>query len=111
MLKDGFMEKKEIILVDEEFRMKVVNFLKIYGYYEGVLAQAGIDKQYVSGDLKLTDIIKSKKDFKELKMSVNKVLDYCYENCFDKIEMIMNKFYQDECAEVRKLYGGFFDKH
>ena len=111
MLRMVFMKKKEIIFVDEEFRMKIVNFLKIYGYYEGVLVQIGIDKKYVSGELKLVDIIKSKKDFKELKMSVNKVLEYCYENGFDRIERVMNRFYQDECAEIRKLYGGFFDRH
>ncbi len=104
-------KKEEILVIDEEFRMKVVNFLRIYGYYSGVLSDIAIEKKYVSGELKISDIIRDKSDFKELKMSVNKVLEYCYENRFDKIERIMNKFYKEECAEVRKLYGGFFDKH
>ena len=104
-------KKEEILVIDEVFRMKVVNFLRIYGYYSGVLSDIAIEKKYVSGELKISDIIRDKSDFKELKMSVNKVLEYCYENRFDKIERIMNKFYKEECAEVRKLYGGFFDKH
>ena len=104
-------KKEDILVIDEEFRMKVVNFLRIYGYYSGVLSDIAIEKKYVSGELKISDIIRDKSDFKELKMSVNKVLEYCYENRFDKIERIMNKFYKEECAEVRKLYGGFFDKH
>ena len=104
-------KKEEILVIDEEFRMKVINFLRIYGYYSGVLSDIAIEKKYVSGELKISDIIRDKSDFKELKMSVNKVLEYCYENRFDKIERIMNKFYKEECAEVRKLYGGCFDKH
>ena len=103
--------KDKVFNIDEEFRMKVVNFLRIYGYYSGVLSDIAIEKKYVSGELKISDIIRDKSEFKELKMSVNKVLEYCYENRFDKIERIMNKFYKEECAEVRKLYGGFFDKH
>ncbi len=104
-----FMKKKEYV-IDEDFRMKVVNFLKIYGYYEGVLVQNGVDKKYVSGDISLDDIILSKNDFKELKRSVNKVLDYCYENSFTEIEMIMNCFYRRECQNIRNSYGNFFDK-
>lgn len=104
------MSKKEFI-VDEDYRMKVVNFLKIYGYYDGVLGKIGIDKKYVSGELKLIDIIQSKQDFKVLKFSINKVLEYCYENHFKEIEEIMNYFYRVECREIRDKYGNFFDRH
>lgn len=99
------------IVNNEEFRMKVVNFLKIYGFYNGCLVKNGMDRKYVSLELRLVDIIQSKQDFKELKMSVNKVLDYCYENGFKEIEMIMKYFYQNDCLEVRKKYGSFFDRH
>lgn len=96
--------------VNEEFRMKVVNFLKIYGYYEGILSNNDIHKKYVSGELKLMDIIQDKKNFKELKLSINAVLEYCYENHFEEIENVMNYFYKVECLEIRKKYGGFFDR-
>ena len=38
--------KDKVFNIDEEFRMKVVNFLKIYGDYEGVLVKDGNDKKY-----------------------------------------------------------------
>lgn len=97
-------------IVTEEFRMKVVNFLKIYGYYSGILSKIDIEKKYVSGELLLFDIIKNKKDFKELKLSINKVLEYCYENKFKEIESVMNNFYKVECKSVRKQYGNIFEK-
>lgn len=103
------MSKKQII-VNEDYRMKIVNLLKIYGYYDGVLVCNGNDKKYVSGDLMLTDLIQNKNDYKKLKLSINKVLDYCYENRFDEIEDVMNHFYQVECCQIRKNYGSFFDK-
>lgn len=104
------MKKKEII-INADFRMKVVNFLKIYGYYGGVLVQNGNDKKYSAGQLLITDIITNKKDFKELKTGVKVVLDCCYENSYNEIEQIMNVFYKDECKEIRQRYGGFFDKN
>lgn len=97
-------------VMDEEYRMKIVNFLKIYGYYNGVLSKIDIQKKYVSGELKLSDIIQNKKDYKELKMSVNAVVDYCYEKRFDEIANVMNHFYRVECLDVRKKYGSFFDR-
>lgn len=103
------MSKKEFI-INDEYRMKIVNFLKIYGYYNGILSNIEIQKKYISGELKLIDIIQSKKDFKELKLSINVVLDYCYKNYFDEIESLMNNFYRVECLEVRKKYGSIFDK-
>ena len=102
--------KKEQIIVNDEYRMKIVNFLKIYGYYNGILVSLDYEKKYVSGELLLTDVIQSKKDFKELKMSVNKVFDYCYENGFKEIESVMEYFYKNECKVIKKHYGGFFDK-
>ena len=91
--------------------MKVVNFLKIYGYYNGCLSKIELERKYISGELLLRDIIQNKTDFKELKMSINKVLEYCYENYFEEIENIMNYFYRVECLEIRKKYGNFFDRH
>ena len=58
----------KVFVIDEEYRMKVINFLKIYGYYNGILSNNDILKKYVSGELKIDDIIKNKKDFKELKI-------------------------------------------
>lgn len=98
------------LVINEEFRMKVVNFLKIYGYYMGILSSIEVDKKYVSGELALNDIIKSKQDFRELKMSINKTLEYSYENKFKEIEKIMNYFYKIECKDIRKIYGNFFDR-
>ncbi len=103
------MEKKKIIN-SEEFRMKIINFLKIYGYYDGVLVQNGMDLKYVNGEVVLEDVIQNKKDFKILKQSVMKVLDYCYENRFDEIEMNIQYFYQDVCKGIRKKYGSFLER-
>lgn len=103
------MSKREFV-INEEYRMKIVNFLKIYGYYNGILANIEIQKKYISGELKLIDIIQSKKDFKELKYSINEVLEYCYKNYFKEIEDIMNNFYNIECLEVRRKYGSIFDR-
>lgn len=100
----------KVFVIDEEYRMKVINFLKIYGYYNGILSNNDILKKYVSGELKIDDIIKNKKDFKELKISINLVLEYCYKNYFDNIENIMNNFYKVECINIRKKYGSCFDK-
>lgn len=104
------MEKLELV-IDEDFRMKVINFLKIYGYYNGILVRDGNDKKYVSGDIGINDIILNKKDFKELKAVVNNVLDCCYKNGYGAIEKVMKKFYKDECKILREKYGNFFDKH
>lgn len=104
------MANKKMYVMDEEYRMKIVNFLKIYGYYDGILSKNEVTKKYVSGELKLSDIIQNKKDFKELKISINVILDYCYENRFDEIENIMNHFYKVECLDVRKKYGSIFDR-
>ena len=103
------MSTKDVV-INEEFRMKVVNFLKIYGYYGGILSKIEIERSYVNGSVPRGDIIKSKQDFKELKFSVNKVLEYCYENGFREIENVMNTFYKVECAGIRKMYGNFFDR-
>lgn len=103
------MSKKKFV-IEEDFRIKVVNFLRIYGYYDGVLVKEGRDKKYVSGEGGLENIILNKKDYKELKQSINKVLDYCYENSFDEIEAVMNYFYKVECSHIRKSFGFFFDK-
>lgn len=97
-------------VINEDFRMKVINFLKIYGYYKGILSKIDIQKKYINGELKLSDIIQNKNDYKELKMSIRVVLEYCYDNHFKEIEDVMNYFYKVECLEVRKLYGSFFDK-
>lgn len=105
------MKKCENLVIDEDFRMKVVNFLKIYGYYNGILSNLDIQKKYINGEEKIEDIIKNKSDFKELKRSVFKVLDYSYENRFGAIENVMNTFYNEECNNIRNLYGNFFDRH
>lgn len=94
----------------EDFRMKIINFLKIYGYYNGILSKDELEKQYISGELELIDIIHNKCEFKELKMSINKVLEYCYENNFDKIAEDMNYFYKVECSPLKKKYGNFFER-
>lgn len=104
------MAKKEYV-IDDDFRLKAVNLLKGYGYYKGALVKSEVQRAYVNGQLKLTDIIKNKNDFKELKASVNAALEYCYANNFDEIESVIKYFYKTECMEVRKLYGNFFDKH
>ena len=95
------MKKCENLVIDEDFRMKVVNFLKIYGYYNGILSNLDIQKKYINGEEKIEDIIKNK----------SKVLDYSYENRFGAIENVMNTFYNEECKNIRNLYGNFFDRH
>lgn len=102
---------KEDIIINEDFKMKVVNFLKIYGNYGGILVRDKNDRKYVSGEINLDDIITNKKDFVELKSGVKEVLDYCYENGYDTIEKVMNKFYVDECSDIKKKYGNFFDRY
>lgn len=104
------MAKKEYV-INDDFRLKAVNLLKGYGYYKGVLVKSDVQKSYVSGELRLADVIKKREDFKELKASVNVALEYCYANNFDEIESVIKYFYKTECMEVRKLYGNFFDKH
>lgn len=104
------MSKKKMYVMDEDYRMKIVNFLKIYGSYNGILSNNDIQKKYISGELKLNDIIQSRKDYKELKISIKLVLDYSFENYFDEIESIMMHFYRVECLDVRKKYGNLFDK-
>ena len=59
------MEKSKIVN-NEEFRMKMVNMLKIYGYYDGALVKGSNEKNFLEGILSLDDIILDKKDFKEL---------------------------------------------
>lgn len=103
------MENSRFVIT-EDFRMKIVNFLKIYGYYNGVLSKIDIEKKYISGELLLIDIIKNKKDFKELKLSINKVLDYCYENNFKEMESVVINFYKIECKVLRKQFGNFFER-
>lgn len=102
--------KKIDLVINGEMRMKFINFLKIYGYYKGILSKLDIEKKYISGELSINDIINNKKDFKELKMSVDKALEYCYDNSFNKIEDIINYFYKVECRDIRKNYGNFFDR-
>ncbi len=60
------MKKCENLVIDEDFKMKVVNFLKIYGYYNGILSNLDIQKKYINGEEKIEDIIKNKSDFKLL---------------------------------------------
>lgn len=102
--------KKDEIIIDDDFKIKVVNFLKIYGGYQGILVRDKNDKKYVAGEISIDDIINNKNDFKELKVSVNVVLDCCYENGYRAIERIMKKFYSEECSLIKKKYGSFFDK-
>lgn len=104
------MSKREFVM-DQDFKMKVINCLKNYGEYGGVLSNNEISKKYVSGEIRLVEAIQSKWEFKVLKAGVNSVLDYCYENSFREIEDVMKYFYKVECMEVRKKYGGFFDRH
>lgn len=103
------MEKNKIVN-NEEFRMKMVNMLKIYGYYDGTLVKGSNEKKFLDGSLSLDDIIIDKKDFKELKCSVNKLLDYCYENNFDVLIREVNYFYQVIGKNIRKKFGSLFDR-
>lgn len=104
------VNKNNEFKVDADYRMKVINFLKIYGYYKGVLVRMDIQRRYISGEYKLTDIIKSKKDYKELKMSAKAAISYCRDNNFEGIVKIMEYFYKIECLEIKKLYGSIFDR-
>ena len=103
------MEKSKIVN-NEEFRMKMVNMLKIYGYYDGSLVKGSNEKNFLEGILSLDDIILDKKDFKELKCSVKKMLDYCYENNFDVLIREVNYFYQVMGKNIRKKFGNLFDR-
>lgn len=103
------MEKSKIVN-NEEFRMKMVNMLKIYGYYDGTLVKGSNEKNFLEGILSLDDIILDKKDFKELKCSVKKMLDYCYENNFDVLIREVNYFYQVMGKNIRKKFGNLFDR-
>ena len=101
---------KEAIVINEDFKMKVVNFLKIYGTYDGILVKHGNDKKYISGDAKIDDIINNKIEFNLLKNSINMVFEYCYENSYKAIEDVIDFFYKYECKDIRIKYGNFFDK-
>lgn len=103
------MEKSKIVN-NEEFRMKMVNMLKIYGYYDGALVKGSNEKNFLEGILSLDDIILDKKDFKELKCSVKKMLDYCYENNFVVLIREVNYFYQVMGKNIRKKFGNLFDR-
>ena len=103
------MEKSKIVN-NEEFRMKMVNMLKIYGYYDGTLVKGSNEKNFLEGILSLDDIILDKKDFKVLKCSVKKMLDYCYENNFDVLIREVNYFYQVMGKNIRKKFGNLFDR-
>lgn len=104
------INKKEKFEVNADYRMKIINFLKNYGYYNGILVRMDIQRKYVSGELRLVDIIKSKHDYKELKLSVKVVIRYCYENSFDELAKLMEYFYRIECLEIRKMYGGILGR-
>lgn len=96
--------------VNADYRMKVVNHLKNFGYYNGMLIKMDIQRKYISGELNLVDIIQNKKDYKDLKMSVKAVINYCNENNFDEIRSTMEYFYKYECMDIKKKYGNIFDR-
>lgn len=98
------------VINNEDFRMRIINLLKIYGYYDGILVVNGNDKAFVSGECLVDDIILSRGEFVKLKRSVNKVLDYCYLNSFDEIERVVNYFYEVVCKNVKKKYGNIVEK-
>ena len=98
------------IEVTVDYRLKLINFLKNYGYYNGLLVKMNIQRKYISGELNLVDIIHNKHDYKELKLSIKAVLRYCHENGFDDLFRLVEYFYKIECLEIRKKYGGFFDR-
>ena len=102
--------KKERIVNTEEFRMKIVNMLKIYGYYDGVLVRGDNEKNFIAGILEIDDVIDNKKDFKELKRSILKLRDYCYENNYDKLIKEVNYFYLEMGRNIRKKFGNFFER-
>ena len=96
--------------VNADYRMKIVNHLKNFGYYNGILVKMDIQRKYISGELKLIDIIQNKNDYKDLKMSVKAVINYCNDNNFDEIRNTMEYFYKYECMDIKKKYGNIFDK-
>ena len=102
--------KEKIIINTEDFRIRILNMLKIYGYYDGILLRDENEKEFVSGNLSIDEIIISKKDFRELKRSVEKLLDYCYENNFDQLIKEVNYFYHDMCKNIRKKYGTLLER-
>lgn len=103
------MEKNKIIN-NEEYRMKILNMLKIYGYYDDILVRKEIESGFVNGEISVDEVINDKYRFKMLKQSVMKLLDYCYENGFSEIERDVNYFYKIMCKDVRKKYGSLFDR-
>lgn len=103
------MEKNKIIN-NEEYRMKILNMLKIYGYYDDVLVRKEIESGFVSGEISVDEVVNDKKKFKLLKRSVTKVLDYCYTNSYGEIEREINYFYKVMCKDIRKKYGNLFDR-
>lgn len=96
--------------MNNDLRMKIINFLKIYGYYGGILVNNEFEKKYIYGQLKLEDIIKNKKDYKELKASIKVVLQYCSDNYMKEMGELFNYFYKVECLLLKNKYGTFFDK-
>lgn len=101
---------KRVYEVNADYRMKIVNHLKNFGYYNGILVKMDIQRKFISGELKLTDIIQNKKDYKELKMSIKAVINYCNDNNFVEIKNTMEYFYKVECLEIKKKYGSIFDR-
>lgn len=102
--------KKNEVIVNEDYRMKVVNFLKIYGDYKGVLVKIENEKKYINGELFIVDIINNKNDYRELKYCIDLVLDYCYRNRLKEMEKVMEYFYKVECLNLRKQFGGLIEK-
>lgn len=103
-------KSKSPIVVGPDYRMKVINFLKIYGYYNGILVRMDMQRKYISGELRLLDIIQSKDDYKILKASCKALLSYCYDNNYIEIAKIMEYFYKVEFLELKKKYGNIFER-
>lgn len=103
-------KQRNPIVVGPDYRMKVINFLKIYGYYNGVLVRMDIERKYISGELRILDIIQNKTDYKVLKDSCKALLSYCYDNNYVEIAKVMEYFYKVECLELKKKYGNFFER-
>ena len=104
------VKEKKNIVIGSDYRMKIINFLKIYGFYKGILVRMDIERKYISGSLSLSDIIQNKNDYKELKMSVLAVIRYCNDNNYIEMIRIMEYFYKVECLELKKKYGNFFER-
>ena len=49
-------KSKSPIVVGPDYRMKVINFLKIYGYYNGILVRMDMQRKYISGELSLDEL-------------------------------------------------------